>query len=141
MFTHTSERLIEWGDCDPAGIVFYPRFLAFFDAATAALFQAATGMTKREMQARFEMVGFPMVDLRARFIAPLRFGDVARIETALSSFGRSSFSVHQRLFLAGNLSVSCEETRVWVARDRTDPQAIKARAIPPEVRACFAPRA
>ena len=32
---------IEWGDCDPAGIVFYPRYFAMFDASTHALFEAA----------------------------------------------------------------------------------------------------
>ena len=25
---------IEWGDCDPAGIVFYPRYFAMFDHST-----------------------------------------------------------------------------------------------------------
>ena len=30
---------IEWGDCDPAGIIFYPRYFEFFDAWTAALFE------------------------------------------------------------------------------------------------------
>ena len=34
---------IEWGDCDPAGIVFYPRYFAMFDASTAALFAHALG--------------------------------------------------------------------------------------------------
>src|SRR5262245_13444018 len=34
------EVRIEWGDCDPANIVFYPRYFAFFDASTAYLFEA-----------------------------------------------------------------------------------------------------
>ena len=37
---------IEWGDCDAAGIVFYPRYFAMFDASTAYLFEKATGMKK-----------------------------------------------------------------------------------------------
>ena len=32
---------IEWGDCDPAGIVYYPRYFVMFDNATVALFAAA----------------------------------------------------------------------------------------------------
>ena len=32
---------IEWGDCDPAGIVFYPRYFEWFDACAAALFEDA----------------------------------------------------------------------------------------------------
>ena len=33
---------IQWGDCDPAGIVFYPRYFEMFDASTAALFARAS---------------------------------------------------------------------------------------------------
>ena len=36
MFSNTRHRTIEWGDCDPAGIVFNPRYFEWFDAATAA---------------------------------------------------------------------------------------------------------
>ena len=39
---------IEWGDCDPAQIVYYPRYFAYFDACTTALFKKA-GLIKREM--------------------------------------------------------------------------------------------
>ena len=39
---------IEFGDCDPAGIVYYPRYFAFFDAATFALFERA-GIPKRTL--------------------------------------------------------------------------------------------
>jgi acyl-CoA thioesterase FadM len=28
---------IEWGDCDPAGIVFYPRYFVMFDRSTSLL--------------------------------------------------------------------------------------------------------
>ena len=40
---------IEWGDCDPAGIVYFPRYFEIFDASTAALFERALGITKAEM--------------------------------------------------------------------------------------------
>ena len=49
MLVNTRRLAIEWGDCDPAGIVFYPRYFAMFDASTAALFQRALGMTKKAM--------------------------------------------------------------------------------------------
>jgi len=32
MLKNTHTQTIEWGDCDPAGIVFYPRYFAYFDA-------------------------------------------------------------------------------------------------------------
>ena len=38
MLISTHEVEIEFGDCDPAGIVFYPNHFRMFDAATAPTF-------------------------------------------------------------------------------------------------------
>ena len=67
---------IEWGDCDPAGIIFYPRYFEIFDAATAALFERALGLTKFQQLKQFDFAGYPLARTRAKFIRPTRFGDV-----------------------------------------------------------------
>ncbi|MCU0945541.1 MAG: acyl-CoA thioesterase, partial [Rubritepida sp.] len=92
-FTHTRALTIEWGDCDPAGIVFYPRYFAFFDASTAALFSAALGMPKIAWRAAHGIEGIPMVDTRGRFLVPCAYGDAVTIESRIARFGRSSFDV------------------------------------------------
>ena len=138
MFTNTRELAIEWGQCDPAGIVFYPRYFEMFDASTAALFAAALGMTKREMVARFDAVGFPMVDTRATFRVPCAFGDEVRIESTVSEFRRASFDVRHRLLRDdGALAVEGFETRVWVGRHPDKPDGIKALPIPEDLIARF----
>ena len=75
MFTNARQRVIEWGDCDPAGIVFNPRYFEWFDAATAGLFARALGMTKAAMVKRYGIVGIPLVDTRATFRVPCAYGD------------------------------------------------------------------
>jgi 4-hydroxybenzoyl-CoA thioesterase len=137
MLTHTRELTIEWGDCDPAGIVFYPRYFAMFDASTAALFARALGMRKAKMLETYGIVGIPMVDTRARFISPASFGDEVTIETSLSEFRRSSFDVRHRLMRDGDMLVEGFEARVWVTRHPEDPGRIKAQAIPQDVIAKF----
>ncbi len=132
-FAHTRRHTVEWGDCDPAGIVFYPRYFAMFDWSTAELFAAAFGMTKRLWTAKFGIAGIPMVDTRARFHVPSTFGDVVDIESRVSRFGRSSFDVEHRMLKAGVLAVECWETRVWSVRHPDDPARIKAAPIPAEV--------
>ena len=128
---------IEWGDCDPAGIVFYPRYFAMFDASTAALFQAALGMPKIQWTRKFGMLGIPMVDTRAKFQIPSAYGDEVTIETRVTAFRRSSFDVEHRLLKAdGALGVEGFETRVWTARDAEG--RIRSAPIPPEVVAAFA---
>lgn len=133
MFGSTRHLTIEWGDCDPAGIVFYPRYFAMFDWSTASLFAAALGYAKPEMLRRFDMVGIPMVDTRGKFHAPTSFGDAVRIESRFAAARRSSFDVEHRLFRGDTLCVEGFETRVWVGRHPDEPGKIKAQPIPREV--------
>jgi len=128
---------IEWGDCDPAGIVFYPRYFAIFDSSTTALFERALGMTKYQFLKHYGFVGYPMVDTRARFLKPTRFGDDVIVETGIK-FGRSSFDIEHKLMHNGELAVECTEKRVWAVRDPADPSRIKSQAIPEDVLAKFA---
>lgn len=132
MFTNRKKIHIEWGDCDPAGIVYYPRYFAFFDNCTAALFEAA-GLPKHEMLRHYEIVGIPMVDTRARFLTPSRFGDNVEVESAITEWRRSSFDVQHRLYRGSELAVECFETRVWTARSATDAGRIEGRSVPEEV--------
>ena len=136
MLTNTTNILIEWGDCDPAGIVFYPRYFAWFDACTAGLF-AATGLPVHQMFRTYGLAGVPMVDTRARFIVPSKFGDEVRIESTITEFRRSSFDVRHQLFRGDTLAVEGFETRVWTICDPANPDRIKSQAIPAEVIARF----
>jgi 4-hydroxybenzoyl-CoA thioesterase len=131
--TNRRNLRIEWGDCDPAGIVFYPRYFAFFDASTTALFEFALGITKFEFLKAYDIVGYPMVDTRARFLEASRFGDELLVDTTVLGIGRSSFHVIHRLVRAGRLAVEGFETRVWVGRDPNDPEKMKSKPIPREV--------
>jgi 4-hydroxybenzoyl-CoA thioesterase len=124
---------IEWGDCDPAGIVYYPRYFAIFDSSTTALFERALGMTKYQFVKAYDCLGYPMVDTRARFHIPTRYGDDVVVETTVSEIKRSSFSIEHHLFKDGKLAAEGFETRVWVGRDPSDPDKIKSTPIPTAV--------
>lgn len=138
MVTNRRRVRIEWGDCDPAGIVYYPRYSAMFDASTMALFEQVLGMSKAEMLKRYGIVGTPMVETRAVFHLPSTFGDNVIIETAISKFRRSSFDVRHRLLRdEDRLAVEGFDTRVWVGRHPEDPERIKAQEIPADVLARF----
>ena len=127
---------IEWGDCDPAGIVFYPRYFEIFDASTSALFEHALGMTKIESLKAFDFAGNPLARTRARFIRPTRYGDDVTVDTTVT-FGRASFAIEHRLSLNGLTCVECAETRVWVVCDPAAPGRIKSHPIPEAVLAKF----
>src|SRR5579863_5293497 len=121
---------IEWAHCDPAGIVFNGRFFEFFDWGTWILFEAALGVRPPDLSAAFGIMGIPLVNAGARFIAPARFGDVVEMTSQVSAFRRSSFDVAHRIEIRGAVAVEGTETRVWATRDPADAAKIRAQPIP-----------
>ena len=81
MLTNRHQVTIEWGRCDPAGIVYFPNYSTYFNSSTNALFLRALGFNKYEMLKMYDIVGIPLVDVGARFIVPSVFGDVVTIES------------------------------------------------------------
>ncbi len=136
-FVNRRRVTIEWGDCDAAGIVFYPRYFAMFDWSTATLFVNALGRSKPDILRHYGIVGISMVDTRGKFHVPSTFGDEVAIESRVEKFGRSSFDVYHRLLKGQVLGAECWETRVWVGRHPDDPTRIKGVPIPTEVIAKF----
>ena len=96
-------------------------------------------MNKIDYLKAYDFAGHPVIETRARFRQPTRFGDDVAIETKLVECGRSSFKIEHRLSKAGALAVEGFETRVWVTRDGGNPQRIKSQPMPAEVLARFAP--
>ena len=134
ILTNTRQVRIEWGDCDPAGIIFYPRYFEIFDASTARLFEQALGMTKYQQLKSMDFAGYPLVRTRAKFIKPTRFGDDVTVDTKIA-FGRTSFEIEHRLSLGGETCVECSEKRVWVVRDAEG--RLKSHPVPEAVREKF----
>jgi len=128
---------IEWAHCDPAGVAFNSRFFEFFDWGTWTLFEAALGVRPPDIGATFGILGIPLVDASARFLAPAWFGDVVELASEVSEFRRSSFDVAHRLSIRGELAVEGRETRVWATRNAAEPSQIKAQPIPEDVIARF----
>jgi 4-hydroxybenzoyl-CoA thioesterase len=134
-FVSTRLVMIEWGDCDPADIVFYPNYFRWFDASTAHHFTAA-GLPKTELIRRYGVVGFPMVDTSAKFAIPSRYGDEVQIETRITRYGTSSFDVTHRLLKEDKLAVEGFEKRVLVKKTE-DGTGITSCPIPEEVKDLF----
>jgi 4-hydroxybenzoyl-CoA thioesterase len=133
MLANTRATRIEWGDCDPAGIIFYARYFDIFDVSTTVLLERALGMKKIDYLKAYDFLGHPLVETRARFRAPTRFGDEVAIETKVVACGRSSFKIEHRLTHAGTLAAEGFETRVWVMRDPGDRKRMKSQPIPADV--------
>jgi 4-hydroxybenzoyl-CoA thioesterase len=136
MLTNRRKIHIEWGDCDPGEIVYFPRYFEYCDACTNALFERA-GLPKPQMFKTYGIAGIPLVDARARFLVPSQFGDDVVVESCVAEWGRSSFTVHHKLFKGDELAVEVLEKRVWVVRSAGRRVRYKGRSIPQEVKERF----
>jgi 4-hydroxybenzoyl-CoA thioesterase len=132
-FLYRRQFAIEWGHCDPAGIVFNSRFFEFFDRNAWLMFEAALGVAPHELSKVYDIVGIPLVGAEAKFLAPAKFGDVVDLESRISDIRRSSFDVEHKMFVGGKLAVEGLEKRVWAGKHPDDPLRMKARAIPDDV--------
>jgi len=128
---------VEFGDCDPAQIAYYPNLLAWIDHSTHHLF-AAVGLPIRELQAR-RGIQVPVVGLNVRFLRPASWGDEIDIDSQVGRWGSKSFDVHHRLTNArtGDAVAEATETRVWVKLDPSQPKKSQGQVIPEDVRAAL----
>jgi 4-hydroxybenzoyl-CoA thioesterase len=133
MFSIRRQLEIEWGQCDPAGIVYYPQFLSMFDWSSMKLLQKALGMDKHQMLAKFNCGGVPVVKIETTFRAPCRFGEVVGITSTMLKVGRTSFHIQHHLHKGDELCVECDQVRVWVTPNSDDPLKIRPMPIPSEV--------
>ncbi len=136
MVVNSYKIRIEWGDCDPARIVFYPNYFRWFDDATSRLFEAA-GLPWPELFRAQAITGLPLVSVSADFRAPSRYGDEITIESRISEWRSRTFVVGHLVRNGSQLAVEAAETRAWVAPDPDNPEAFRAVAIPSDIKRRF----
>jgi 4-hydroxybenzoyl-CoA thioesterase len=122
-------RRVEFGDCDPAQIVFYPNYFAWFDQATWRLF-AKVGLTPEVLRAQYNFAGFPILDAGSKFLAPSRPFDEVVIESRVATWSDKTFVVAHKITNGTTVAVEGQETRIWCEPHPDDPKRLKARSIP-----------
>jgi 4-hydroxybenzoyl-CoA thioesterase len=138
-FQATMTLTVGWGDCDPAGIVFYPNYFRWFDDAAWGLF-AAGGLAMDTLAARYDMLGLPLADARASFRAPCRRGDRLEIVSRITAWHRKTLDIDHQVMNGGELAVEGREVRFWGLPHPDRPGRLKAGEIPAEVKAHFEAR-
>lgn len=136
----TYEVRVEFGDCDPAQIVYFPNFYRWMDAAGRNFFVSCGVPPWTETERTLGIIGTPLVNAEARFVKPASYGDRLQITTEVTEWRRQSFVMRHRIQRDSELIVECHEVRVFACRVDGDARRIRAVPIPPEFRAlCEAP--
>ncbi|OEJ69669.1 acyl-CoA thioesterase [Magnetovibrio blakemorei] len=136
MKSNRYDMTVPWGDCDPADIVFYPNYFRWFENGTTELF-ASVGLELPQMFKDHGILGIPILDAHAKFMRPSRFRNVITVESAIESWGNSSFKVIHKIYNGGVEAVIGHEVRGWVVIDETHVSGIRAVCVPDDIRARF----
>jgi 4-hydroxybenzoyl-CoA thioesterase len=134
-FRHVTHFTVEFGDCDPAQIVFHPNFFRWFDAASRHFFAAAGVPLWSELERTTGIIGTPIVDVSARFLRPATYGDAIEVETTIEEWRGKSFVMKHALRRAGELLAEGQEVRIFARRHPDDPKRIQAVPAPDGIRA------
>ena len=130
----TTRIPVRFGDCDPAGLVYYPALFHYCHVAMEEFFAARCGRSYARVMAE-ERLGFPTVNASAEFLAPFVYGEEVEVEVFVSRVGKSSATFEYRLRRAGEAEVRASMTLVQVAMNLDERRAVP---VPEEYRRAFA---
>jgi 4-hydroxybenzoyl-CoA thioesterase len=127
---YTTELPIRFTHCDPAGIVFYPRYFEMFNDLVEDWCRDVLHYSFPEI-INNRGWGLPTVHLEVDFLAPSRFGEVLTAQLSVRTVGTTSIGLE--IVLTG----ASDDTRVRakVVLVLTDRKAGKAIPLPDDMRA------
>jgi 4-hydroxybenzoyl-CoA thioesterase len=133
--THVYSVNVQFGDCDPAGIVFFPNFSRWMDEASLAFFMACGVPPWRELVKTRGIIGTPLLEIHTKFKKPATYGETIEVHTSVEEWSAKTFR-HRHVVKRGE-TLLCEgtEVRAFCIRDPENADRIKAIPVPEDIRA------
>jgi 4-hydroxybenzoyl-CoA thioesterase len=130
---------VEFGDCDPARIVWFPNFFRWIDAASRHFFVQCGVPPWHETELTLGVIGTPLVDTHARFVKTASYGDTLDIYTSIAEWREKSFVQRYQVMRSNagggsDLVMACDEVRIFAARREGEATGIRAVPIPAQIR-------
>lgn len=126
---------VEFGDCDPARIVWFPNFFRWIDAASRNFFVQCGVPPWHVLEKTSGIIGTPLVDTQVRFVATASYGDCLQIHTRITEWRGKSFVQHYRVLRGETLILECTEVRIFAVRRADSETGIRAVEAPADIRA------
>ncbi len=126
---------VEFGDCDPARIVWFPNFFRWLDAASRNFFVTCGVPSWSETEKTLGIIGTPLVDTHAKFVNIASYGDVLNIHASVVEWREKSFVQRYKVMRDDTVILECDEVRIFAKRRAGSDIAIQAVPIPPDIRA------
>ena len=125
-----------FGDCDPAGIVFFfPNFSKWMDTASLAFFMACGVPPWRELVKTRGIIGTPLLEIHTKFLKPATYGETIEVHTSVEEWSAKTFRHRHQVKRGDDLLCDGTEVRAFCQRDPANPDRIKAIPIPEDIKA------
>ena len=124
---------VEFGDCDPARIVWFPNFFRWIDAASRHFFVECGVPPWHDTEKSIGLIGTPLVDTQASFIRTASYGDELQIHVSITEWRSKSFVQSYRVMRGEEEIMRCNEVRIFAAAKEGG--GIRALPIPDDIRA------
>lgn len=107
---------VTFGDCDPAGIVFYPNIFRWMDAGFQKLLRPIGGHDG--VSRNFDSIGLGLVDAQAQFRSPIRDGDLLELHVSVTKWSSRSVSIGYEGRVGDRLAFEGREVRCLFIRGK-----------------------
>jgi len=125
---------VMFGDCDPAGIVFFPNFSKWMDASSLNFFVQCGVPTWRELVKTTGIIGTPLLEIHTKFMRPATYGETLQIHTSVQEWRSKTFTQKHLVMRGDELLCEGTETRAFCIRPAETPDRIKAVAVPEDIK-------
>lgn len=105
---------VEFNHCDPAGIVFYPRYFEMTNSVVENFFADEMQYPFRRMHMQ-DGTGVPTVRIEAEFNAPSKLGDLLDFTLQVERIGNASATLKLRATDDGQERLRATLTLVWIS--------------------------
>ena len=116
------QQKVRFQHCDPAGIVFYPRYFEMVNATVEEWFAQRLGVPFARLHGPLG-AAVPTVSVSAEFRAPSRLGDVLEFRLRPTKIGRSSVGLSIEAYCDAEQRLSLESTLVFTKAGVNGPES------------------
>jgi len=132
---HVHRVQVHFGDCDPAGIVFFPNFARWMDQSSLAFFLAMGVPPWRELALTRGIHGTPVLETHTRFLKSATYGETIEVHTTIEQWAARTFTHRHRVLRGDELLCEGTEVRAFITREPGPPPRIRAIAVPEDIKA------
>ena len=133
MFSYSYQRRLQWSECDPGGIVFFPHYARWMvDGLNEMLL--SLGIDPNKSVDENTRGGLPVLTIAMTFASAPALHELITHQISVKKIGGKSLVFVHRFLRDDQLLMEAEETRVWAQHDLTNPTTLRTVLVPDDVR-------